>query len=157
MSDDPEDLKLKTAFAAELLKHPGEPFKAGLAVFGIDTPKALWAASKWIHDDFVIAESARIKTEGFEQHDKEELRDELINEMMKIVRNEKLFVDDRVKAGKLAAEIKGLIEKPQTNINNNNVVTSNRVMIVKDHGDNDSWEKRLLEQQRALKHGATTH
>lgn len=153
---DQDEAALKTAFAAALLKTPTEPFTAALIVFGVDTGRALRAAHEWYKDPFVTAECERLKSEGFTKHNKEELRDELIDEMMKIVRNEKAFVDDRVKAGKLAAEIRGLIEKPQTNINNN-VVTANKVMVVKDHGNNDDWEKRLLEQQRGLKHGATKH
>jgi len=151
-----QDQKLKTAFAAELLKYPNDPFKAGLAVFGVDTGKALRAAHEWHKDPFVIEECARLKEEGFEQFDKESLRDKLIMNLLTIVEGERSIADDRIKAAKVIGELKGLIEKPQTNINTN-VITANRVMVVKDHGSADDWEKRLRKQQEGLKRGATTH
>lgn len=53
----------KTAFAAELLKTPNDPFKAALAVFDPDTGRALRAAHEWPNDPFVIAEQARLSEE----------------------------------------------------------------------------------------------
>ncbi|OHD25440.1 MAG: hypothetical protein A2Y38_12840 [Spirochaetes bacterium GWB1_59_5] len=151
-----QDEKYKTAFAAELLKTPTDPFKAALAVFGVDTGKALRAAHEWFKDPFVIEECARLKSEGFEQFDKESLRDKLIQNLLAIVEGERSIADDRIKAAKVIGELKGLIEKPTTNINTN-VITANRVMVVKDHGSADDWEKRLRKQQEGLKRGATTH
>lgn len=151
-----QEQKLKSAFAAELLKTPNDPFKAGLAVFGADTGKALRAAHEWFKDAFVIEEMTRLRAEGFEAFDKEELRDKLITNLLQIVEGERTLADDRIKAAKVIGELKGLIEKPSTTINNN-VVTANKVMVVKDHGTVDDWEKRLRKQQDGLKHGATAH
>lgn len=152
-----QDQELKTAFAAELIKNPNDPFKAGLAVFGADTGKALRAAHEWFKDPFVIEEMTRLKAEGFEAYGKDELRDKLITNLLQIVEGERSIADDRIKAAKVIGELKGLIEKPQTNINNN-VITANKVMVVKDHGDDDSWERKLREQQKGLTSAsATTH
>jgi hypothetical protein len=53
----------KTAFAAELLKTPNDPFKAALAIFDPDTGRALRAAHEWPKDPFVIAEQTRLSAE----------------------------------------------------------------------------------------------
>lgn len=150
-----KESELKTAFAAELIRYPGDPFKAALAVFGTDTGKALRAAHEWFKDSFVIKEIERLKAEGFETYDKEELRNKLIANLLQIVENERSTPDDRIKAAKVIGEIRGLIEKPQVSINNS-IVSSNKIMIVKDHGDNESWENRLREQQRVLTSASAT-
>jgi len=59
----PDETEHKSAFAAELLKTPTEPFKAALAVFGNDTGKALYVATHWPVDSFVLSETSRLKEE----------------------------------------------------------------------------------------------
>lgn len=155
MQDDEQ--KLKSAFAAELLKTPSDPFKAALAVFGVDTGRALRAAHEWFKDPFVIEECARLRNEGFETYGKDELRDKLITNLLQIVEGERSIADDRIKAAKVIGELRGLIEKPSTTINNN-VVTANKVMVVKDHGSADEWEAKLRKQQNGLTNAsARTH
>lgn len=58
-----DEAELKTAFAVELLKTPTDPFKAALAVCGVDTGKALFVANKWPSDAFVLSEISRLKEE----------------------------------------------------------------------------------------------
>jgi hypothetical protein len=60
---EPDETEFKKAFAAELLKSPGDPFKAGLAVFPSNTNKALCVANYWVQDPAVKSEMERLKTE----------------------------------------------------------------------------------------------
>ncbi len=152
-----ELIEYKKQFASEWLKCPNDPFKAALAVFGVDTGSALRAAQEWPKDGFVIAEQARLQAEGFEVYKPEELRNKLITELLKIVENEKAYADDKIKAADQIGKLKALHPKQETNINNN-VITANKVMLVRDHGSNEDWEHKLREQQRSLKNGIpTTH
>lgn len=154
--------ELKSAFAAELLKTPNDPFKAALAVFGADTGRALRAAHEWAKDPEVMAEQARLKGELGEMAflpDKSELARVIWERMQGTTYANGSTIpttaEEFAKLAKLYAEVRGYIEKPTTNINNN-VITANKVMVVKDHGDNDTWAKRLREQQKGLT-SATTH
>lgn len=140
--------ELKSAFAAELLKTPNDPFKAALAVFGADTGRALRAAHEWPNDADVLAEKARLSGELGEMAFLPG-KAELARSIWERAHNERTTTDDYAKLAKLYAEVRGFIDKPTTNINNN-VITANKVMVVKDHGDNDTWAKRLREQQKGL-------
>lgn len=152
---DPDE-KYKIQFARELLNYPENPFKAGLAVFGADTGKALKACTLWVHDDFVIKEIAKLKEENPNIGDlptKEDFARAVIKRAEALPL---LEVEDYVKLARLYADVMGYIEKPQTTINTN--LITNKVMVVKDHGTDEAWERRLLEQQRSLKDAnATKH
>jgi hypothetical protein len=60
-----------------------------------------------------------------------------------------MLAEDRMKALRLYADIMGFISKPETTINNN-ILTSNKVMVVRDHGEDNIWEDKLLTQQTRL-------
>src|SRR5690606_38718084 len=78
---------------------------------------------------------------------------ELAREVWRIGTNPRTSVDERLKALRLYADVRGYIEKYQagTVINNtNNVLSQNRVMLVKDFGTDEEWELAVEEQQRKL-------
>ncbi len=144
-SDDVPALKLR--FARALLKYPDEAFRAGQEVFGADTGKALYAAQVWINDETVLNEKD-------EQHsEKGELaflpsKADYARQVWRMANNERTANEDRVKLLSLYGDVMGFKERPNTSSVNVNV-TQNRVMIVKDHGTDDDWEKRAeLQQQR---------
>lgn len=64
--------------------------------------------------------------------------------------------DDKVKALKLYADVMGYVEKPGTVVNNNLSQTVNKVMVLREHGSEEEWEARLVEQQRRLSHASTS-
>lgn len=137
----------KKQFALEWLRNPDEPFEAACKVFGEDTGSALRAASEWVKDPEVLEEQTRLKESGFKSFEKDDLRDSLTRKLMKIV--DSGMAADAVKAAEAIAKMHGLIEKPGTVVNNN--MAANRVMVVKDMGDDEVWAKRLKAQQDALK------
>lgn len=152
-SDDPE-ADQKSAFALALLHHKN-PFSAALAVMADDTGKALQIANQWKDDPFVKSEMERLIVEFGPRvalPAKEEFANKILNaaDELDLDGRRKIVFEDRLKAYRLVAEILGYIEKPAQTTNINNTVQSNRVMIVKDHGNADDWEKRLKTQQKNL-------
>lgn len=148
MRDD-ELILAKQRFAAALLKQPGEPFKAALSI-GLDTGKALRASSEWVNDEIVLKEQERLLEENENgaldflptKADAARLAWDMAN-------NDAAFIEDKLKALKLYADIRGFIEKPAA-VNVDQRVTNNRVMLVKEFESDEDWEAKALEQQRKL-------
>lgn len=145
-----EDLKAaKARFAALFLKTPDAPFIAAQGVFN-NTGQAIYAAYHWPRDPDVIAEQGRL----LEHSDNGELnflpsKADAAREAWKTVK-EAVFPEDRLKAIKLFSEILGYITKPEPIKVENNVVNNHRVMVVKDHGSDDAWKRKLKDQQQKL-------
>lgn len=142
------ELERKKRFAIELLKDPNDPFKAALRVFGQDTGMALRASSTWPTDVDVIKFTEEAVGELGDLHFLPSKAD-LAREAWTLATSANVPVDDRLKAMRLYGDVRGFIEKQGTIINNN-VLTNNKVMLVKDHGSTDNWEERLIEQQAKL-------
>jgi hypothetical protein len=138
----------KKRFAAMLLKEPGEPFKAALAA-GLDTGQALRASVEWINDSIVLEEQTRL----IEEQENGELdflptKAEAARLAWNIA-NSATFVEDKLKALKLYADMRGFIPKVEA-VKIDNSVTHNKVMIVKDQGTDEEWEAKARMQQRKL-------
>lgn len=149
------DDELKAKFARQWLKTPRNPFQAALAVFGTDTGRALLASKEWINDPVVLAEQAHIlETEGFRVGlpTKEEYARKIIDAAEETLPDgtSRVAFEDKLKAYRLFGEVMGYIERPASTTINNNPQTINRVMIVKEHGSDDDWERRLQNQQQKL-------
>lgn len=142
------ELEQKKRFAVELLKDPNDPFKAALQVFGQDTGMALRASSTWPKDTVVLDYMQEAIGELGDLHFLPSKAD-LAREAWTLATSPTVPVDDRLKAMRLYGDVRGFIEKQGTVINNN-VLTNNKVMLVKDHGSTDNWEERLIEQQAKL-------
>jgi len=144
----PDDLEKRKRFAVELLKDPSDPFKAAIAVFGDNTGAALEASYRWPNDPIV---------KGYMQKAIDELGDlhflpskaEIARVAHSLAVDERVAVEDRLKAIRLYADIRGFIDKQGATINNN-ILTTNKVMIVKDHGADTDWEQQLAAQQARL-------
>jgi hypothetical protein len=151
------DIALKIAFAAELLKignNPNEAFKAALTIFPNDTSLALKAATHWINDPIVVAEKSRL-SENVDEKEFLPTRSDLARRVWDKMQLTP-FPDDFAKLAKLYGEIMGFIEKPQQNSTNVNIV-QNKVMIVKDHGTDDNWKDSLkIQQAKLIDAGATS-
>jgi hypothetical protein len=137
----------KKLFAREFLKS-NEAFKAARVVCRDDMPRALDMASSWPSDpvvreymDAIVSDEGEMKFLP-QKSDAAGLAWELAN-------NPRSETETRIKALKLYAEICSFIEKPQTNLQVNNM-TNNQVMLVADHGTDQQWEQKLAEQQRQL-------
>lgn len=143
----PEDL-LKERFVHEWLR-TGDPFKAAMLCFPGDTGRALRAQWEWPQDAVVLNYRAALieETNGAAGIPS---KNELALEIYQHAKN-CIFSEDKLAAYKLTADIMGYIEKPSVNIDNRSV-TVNKVMVVKDHGTVDDWEKRLHQNQTQLTH-----
>lgn len=154
----PTETELKKRFAVELLRQPDKPFKVAMAIFGDDTGRALYVSTKWPSDPEVKAfQIAAVEDVG----DMAFLptKADLAREAWNIATSDKVPVDDRLKAMRLYGDVRGFIEKGNAIINNNtNVMTNNKVMLVKTYNTTQEWEHTLAAQQAKLIHDAdTTH
>lgn len=141
----------KRRFALELLKTPEAPYKAAIVVFGDDTASALAASARWISDPDVL----KFIDELRDEHGEINLLPDKVATAREIwsLATTAPHVEDRLKALRTYAELRGFIDKAApTTVGIN--VTQNRVMIVQDHGSNDEWETKLIDQQRQLVHDA---
>lgn len=139
-------LELKKEFAYYLLKMPNEPFKAALLVFGQDTGRACLAVNEWLNCDDVLTEKKRLIDEHGEDYFLA-TRAEVARKVYELA--EKAYLtEDKLKGYKLFCDIMGYIEKPGTTINNN--LNEYRVIEVVNHGTDDEWRAKLIDQQAKL-------
>lgn len=145
------DDKLKPEYAAFLVQQP-DPFIAAQMLIPTNIGVAAWVAGNWATDPEVLAERDRIKKEIGETllPDKTQLA-ELVWE---IATQKYAMTEDRIKAAKLYAEIRGFITKAAPVAINNNM--SSKVIYQKDHGTDEQWESEAEKQQRELLSVATT-
>lgn len=139
------DDELKKDFATALLRWPDDPVRAAKSVVGEDVQRAVQMSIRWVRDPVVVAH----RRELVEEHGAEAFtmtKAELINKLAEIA-DDARDSKDRIAALRNIAEIRGFIEKPGTKIEVN---TAPRVMVVRDTGSNDDWERKLEEQQRKL-------
>lgn len=154
--DTNEELIKKKHFAAELLlvdiSNRNDVFAAALKVYPNDYGAALRICDEWLEDPEVVAARIELIAGGVAFDDRDKLRKELIDVLMTIVRDKGKFTEDRIKAAKEVAAISGIAQENKTTINNNvqNNITTNKVMVVKDHGNDDEWERKLMKQQEEL-------
>lgn len=150
----------KAAYAALLLKER-DPFKAALQLFPDNTNRALWVANHWPNDAEVKAEQERLI--GVDDGasflpSKAELARDIWQRMQGTTLPSGVVIpptpEEYAKLAKLYADVRGFIEKPQTNVN----VTTNvqRVVEVPVFQDESSWEAAAARQQRELLNNART-
>ena len=156
MSDQDEEKQLKAAFARLLLKNPDDPFKAALAVFPDNTSRALRVANEWPGDSEVLNFQAELIEEDGELSFLPTKAD-LARNIWDKMQSDRICADDYAKLGKLYADVRGFIEKPQTNINNNVNNVTNRVMVVRESASDADWEAKLRKQQEELTNASTRH
>lgn len=145
-----DDEVLLTKFAVALLKHPQDAngrFAAALSVTA-NTTKALIMANQWPDRPDLIA----IQEKLIEQADEGELdligtKAEFARELLDQART--MFNPQaRAKMYELYAKVRNFLPKEGSNVNVQ--VNQNKVMIVKDFGSDENWEKTAAAQQRAL-------
>lgn len=106
--------------------------------------------NKWINDSVVLTEKQRLlDIEGTELAFLPS-KAKAARRAWEIANNTGVETKDQLAALRLFNETLGYIEKPGMNINNNVSVTGNKVMVIKDHGGSDDWERGLRENQNKL-------
>ena len=148
-----DEQKLKMKVAEAWLRNPNNMFAAALEVTKNDSFAAMRICDAWVFDD----ELKQMKEALLEEHGEEHFlptKFEMFRDVYDRARG--TYDDDSyAKLMKLAADMRGFIEKPGVTINNTQ--TNNRVMLIpvgklNDNGtvDSDYWEQSAIEQQRAL-------
>lgn len=149
MADEDESALIETFVREWLLCN--DPFKAALTVIPNNTGKALRISTEWpVRKDVLELRSEILANEGSSAFLPS--KDELARTVYLESQGARVF-EDKLKGYRLVAEICGYIEKPTTQINNNNFTDNRSVMIVKDHGEDDSWERKLASNQKRLTDG----
>lgn len=148
IADPSSDDVLKDAYAMLLLQAPNDPFGCALKLFGTNTVRALEVSQTWVCDYYVLSKQADLLAEFGEDHflPSKAIAARRVFEMAEMSNADR---KDRLAAYRLYAEMRGFIEKGG-GININNNITTNRVMVVKDHGSNDDWERSAAGQQSKL-------
>ena len=136
----------KRLLARALAKNPGDPFPV-LLELGMTTGDALWMLANYKTDPEVIDERERILTERPELQ-LESLPTKVDAAALAWDMAFRGPLEDRLKALRLYADIRGYIEKPAATNVNTTVV--NRVMKYKDHGNDEDWEAKARKQQAEL-------
>lgn len=149
VQDERDAPTLKRAFAAALLRYPTDPFKAALQLFPNNTMRALTVSQEWIADPFVMNVQAELIEELGEDHFLPS-KVTLARRVFELGENARATQSEKLSAFRLYAELRGFIEKPGFTVNNNTQINQNRVMVMTDHGSNDDWETKALEQQTKL-------
>lgn len=140
--------ELKTKFAEEWFKTPENPLKAALCVFGQDNiPIASRMAMEWTKDEFVLEQINKLKSIKVVPS-----KEDIASKLWQMSNDRNVEGKDKVAALKVLSELCGYIEQKGTKIDVNNV-NNPKVMVVRDHGDIDDWERKLEDQQRKLVNG----
>lgn len=150
-----EELLAKKERFAELSLREPDAFKVALVIYPDDTGRALRVANEWPNDPQVktIRESL-IEAEEDGETAFLPTKADACRLAWNIARDADKYTEDRLKALRLYGEMRGFIEKPTAvTVNNNTQNVSMRVLVVKDYGSNDDWEKALRQQQKKLING----
>lgn len=144
---DKDTKALMTEFAAQLLRHNDDAGKAAFAMTP-DVGLALQWAKLWPKDAFVLAEKERLLGTSLAT-DFLPTKEQQAKAVYILAEAPLTPVEDRLKAHRLYAELRGFIEKPNAGSVN---ILSQGVMIVKEAGSDSEWAERARLQQRALTH-----
>lgn len=148
-----DEQRLKLQFAEEWLRNPSNVFAAALAATRNNPQLALQIADAWTFDDEVLAMKKQLVKENGEEAFLPSPTS-MVHDILDRARD--CFDNDHyVKLVRLAADIRGMIQKPGVTINNS--VTTNKVMVIPVRVGNDGntidsheWERQLIQQQTGL-------
>lgn len=138
----------KKAFAKAWLQLDN-PFQAALSLFPDSAGIALQLAHLWINDPEVKIEKERLLNDGgAEAKTVLPSKEKQALAVWALANDEKRPTEERLKAHRLYAELRSFIEKPAAAGGTN--ILNQGVMIIKDHGSDEEWERRASEQQQQL-------
>lgn len=146
---------LKKAFAESWLRNPTNAFAAALEVTNNDPVAATQIANSWVGDQEVREFKEALIAEYGEEYflpSKASMLHDILDRARRCP-----HADDYAKLMKLAADMRGFIEKPGVTVNNNTTYTTNKVMqipvFVNNAGqpiDDHEWERQLIANQERL-------
>lgn len=151
----PVTFSLEPAFKeqfATFLSAGFSPFIAAIRLWPNDAGLASLVANTWPTDPYVEAYREKLKGDA---EAKLKPADKTAQIKRIEARLDTLTEDNYLKAERLLAEMSGHIEKaapPSVNIDNRQQ-TIERVLVIKDHGDDAAWEAKMSAQQSKLIEG----
>lgn len=145
-----DQTELKREFARALLLTPDDPYKAAFATIRDDSGLALQVATQWARDPVVVEEMQRILGGEGEIVGILPTKERQALDIYKIAIADSIDPEVALKAHRLYAEIMGHIAEAKGGVTN---ILNQGVMIVKDYGDDTSWEEKAIINQRRLIEG----
>jgi hypothetical protein len=145
-----KDIALMKRYAAEQLRRADEhnrDFNIALELIQ-DPGVATIAAQIWNNDPVVLQERIRMQEEHGERAELP-TKETILKEVLGMARNRGFTANERYAGYKLYAEMAGYTGRAAGAMPGVTVF-ANKVMYVKDHGDDNSWESRATQQQQAL-------
>ena len=140
-------LERKKIFARALFKDPGNLFNAAMEAWGGDTGQACQCTLAWKNDPDVLAEIRELNSKPMEETIASKI--ETCRLAWEMANDPDCPHKDRVAALRLYSEINEFITK-QTKASAQVNVQTNKVMVVKDHGSDEDWERKVANQQARL-------
>ena len=150
-----DEQKLKLKFADAWLRNPNNAYAAALSITKNNSFLAVRICDHWLFDDEVAA----FKDALIEEHGEDHFlpsKYQMVHDVYTRATNSHSD-DSFAKLMKLAADMRGFIEKQNVNISTTNVTTNNRVMLIPvgkltENGtvDADYWEQGAIAQQNVL-------
>lgn len=145
-SRNPEELSAeKRQFAAALIRL-GNPYKASQEVFRDNFIKACSAAEAWPADPEVQAFLEELRQTVPDECALLPSKAEVARQLWDIGTDDDNDGKTKVAALKVYSEIQGYLKKEVSPVK----IESTGVMVVRDHGSAEDWEKSLAAQQAAL-------
>ena len=134
----------KKLYAKKLVELNGNAFQAALSILGPGCiGGALQMNASWSNDPIVLAEVDRVRNSNTESCTPTKLT--VLETLWDMINNPSTKSKERIDALKLYSELKGYVADKSDGDK-----ASINVMIVKDHGDDNEWEKKTMSQQKAL-------
>lgn len=143
----------KAEFAAVLLTEPN-PFKAAMVMTKGDTDSALWYAVNWQDDHEVIEQLKKLRADQ-KNISQIATKFDVAQLLWNIANSQRYDAKDRISAAEKYASIAGIHDSRASSGGVNVNVNQNmpRVMVVKDHGTDEEWERKAASQQAELQKG----
>jgi hypothetical protein len=146
--------QFKRKFAELWLRNPSQPYQCILELIPDDRVKAISVMGVLTIDPEVKA----IQEELLEEYGEEHFLPSKAQMVRKVLdRADQATEDGFIKMMKLAAEMRGFVDKTGVTINNNHTVNANRVMVIPsmpktEDGviDVSQWQQQALSQQATL-------
>ena len=131
----------KRDFAKAMRRYPNDAYRAACIVFPNDAALAQRISITWQFDPHVMAmmDSTDVEIQL-------PPKDQVCLEVIELARTA-IDPKDKLAAFKLYAELNGMVQKEQTNVNVN---IANKVMQVSNSGSDEQWELAALKNQRMV-------
>ena len=142
-------LERKKIFAKALFLEPNNLFQAAMEAWGGDAGEACRHTLLWKNDPEVVKFLSELRTKS---DPVDTIADKVETSLLawRLANDEDVKPYERISALRLYAEINEFISKKESKANAQVNVQTNKVMLVKDHGNDEDWEQKVALQQAKL-------